>query len=95
MAETRPFGLMVKKPGEHYYAAPCVATGQAEDLWDGSLSPELSPFDMKDGDWSVFLPHHCDEWIIATGDRESVLAEARRFRAELDAAIGTLEGSAP
>jgi hypothetical protein len=45
------------------------------------------------GDWALFLPHQCQAWNIADGDRETTLAEARAFRAELDAAIKLLEAS--
>lgn len=42
-------------------------------------------------EWALYLPHQCDAWDIASGDRETTLAEARAFRAELDRAIGVLE----
>ena len=48
--------------------------------------------DVPDECWAIGLPHQCDDWAIAMStDREAVLAEARRFRAELDAAIAQLE----
>ena len=47
--------------------------------------------DVPDECWAIGLPHQCDDWAIAMStDREVVLAEARRFRAELDAAIAVL-----
>lgn len=47
---------------------------------------------VDDEDYGLFLPHSCDEWVIAAGsDKETVLADARAFRAELDAAIAVLE----
>lgn len=51
---------------------------------------------VPDDCWALLLPHQCDEWLIsASPDAGAVLAEARRFRAELDAAIAQLEeGSA-
>jgi hypothetical protein len=43
-------------------------------------------------DYGICLPHQCDAWeITRSPDRETALAEARRFRAELDAAIAELE----
>ena len=48
--------------------------------------------DVPDDCWALGLPHQCDDWAIAMStDRDHVLAEARRFRAELDAAIAVLE----
>ena len=50
--------------------------------------------DAAKGDWAVFWPHQCESWVIASSpDRAFVLAEARRFRAELDAAIAVLAGA--
>ena len=47
--------------------------------------------DAAKGDWAVYWPHQCESWVIASSpDRTFVLAEARRFRAELDAAIAAL-----
>ncbi len=49
------------------------------------------PYDSAAWDWVLYLPHSCDEWIIATGpDKAKVLREAERFRAELDSAIARL-----
>lgn len=84
---------MLKPPGVDRDLAPCVATGETENLWDGSLS-HVHPHDIEPGHWAVVLPHHCDEWVIATGGREHVLAEARRFRDELDIAIRHMEADA-
>ena len=38
----------------------------------------------------LYLPHQCDEWAIAAGDRAHVRAAALRLREELDAAIKLL-----
>lgn len=50
-------------------------------------------YDVEDHGYGVYLPHSCDEWVIASGDREQVLEQARAFRAELDAAITAIEAS--
>lgn len=42
-------------------------------------------------EWALYLPHQCDAWDIASGDRETTLAGARAFRAKLDRAIEVLE----
>jgi hypothetical protein len=45
-----------------------------------------------DGDWAIYLPHQCDDWIVARSqDREAMLDAARQFRAELDQAISEIE----
>ena len=48
--------------------------------------------DFTGDDYGISLPHQCDSWvIIASPDRETALAEARKFRDELDQAIAELE----
>lgn len=42
-------------------------------------------------DWALILPHQCGEWVIEECDLDTVIASAKRFRAELDAAISELE----
>ena len=90
MDELKPFGVQLKKPDKDTWVAPCVATGKTADPWDGSLS-NVGESDIGKGDWAVMLPHSCDSWVIAAGSREHTLAEARRFRDELDKAIAMLE----
>ena len=57
--------------------------------------------DIPGGCWALTLPHHCgrydemphecEDWPVAvSADRGEVLAEARRFRDELDTAIREL-----
>lgn len=55
--------------------------GEPREEWDEDYGAEFE----------LCFPHQCDEWSIAAGSREHVLAAARRFRAELDAAISELE----
>lgn len=43
-------------------------------------------------DWALYLPHQCDAWVIADGERDWVIGAARRFREELDEAIRVLAG---
>jgi hypothetical protein len=53
------------------------------------------PTEIPDDCWALGLPHQCDDWAIAMSpDREVVLAEARRFRDELDAVIAELTAPA-
>jgi hypothetical protein len=54
---------------------------EPRDAWDDDYGAE---FDLH-------LPHQCDSWSIAAGDRGHVLEAARRFRAELDKAIAKLD----
>lgn len=50
------------------------------------------PLSIPDDCWALGLPHQSDDWAIAMSpDREQVLAEACRFRDELDAAIRELQ----
>ena len=71
-----PFGLRVYRPVEDRYEAEAYAG-------DTSVPEEC---------WAIGLPHQCGSWAIAMSpDRAQVLAEARRFRDELDAAIRELE----
>jgi hypothetical protein len=73
----------LKHPGQED-GDPIGEPGEYEMSWDHGV-------DL--GDWALYLPHQCDAWNIADGDRETTLAEAREFRAELDAAIKLLEAS--
>ena len=77
---SEPFGFGTHQPGE------------PEPEWpDG----DAVPMDVEDGDWAIWLPHQCDEWIIASDpDLEAFLECARRFRAELSSAIRSLEKAA-
>jgi hypothetical protein len=55
---------------------------------------EDDPTCIPDECWAFGLPHQCDDWAIAMGsDLQAVVAEAKRFRAELDNAIEALEAS--
>lgn len=71
----------VKRPGQH----DGVPVGEPEFPGaEGSLDAGVD-------DWALYLPHQCDAWEIGYGSRESVLADALAFRAELDRAIIMLE----
>jgi len=93
MAEPTPFGFMLRKPGPRveengfeqsaYYSAPDFAT-PGYSSHDPRWSTDV---------WSLSLPHQCQEWEIWDGPREDVLDAAKRFRAELDAAIAVLEAA--
>jgi hypothetical protein len=68
-----------------------------QDSWDAE--PVGEPVDGEspsstwagEGEWALSLPHSCDAWVIGYGSREEVLADARKFRKELDKAIRRLE----
>lgn len=99
------FGLMLRRPGD--VANPDAEFG-ADDEHEGIyLAPDFTerhdwwkaragtdPRDSnRDNQWSLSLPHQCDEWSIWDGDRADVLAAAYRFRAELDGAIAAMEAA--
>lgn len=70
----------VKRPGQED-GEPVGEPGSSDFGSTGAYEDE----------WALYLPHQCDAWDIASGDRETTLAEARAFRAELDRAIAVLE----
>jgi hypothetical protein len=100
MPDEQPFGFMLRKPGARVdgdfgdetpvYAAPGFDEPQPAWQTHAGSDPRLEP----ESEWALALPHHCDEWNIGDGSREDVLAEAKRFRAELDAAIAVMEAAA-
>lgn len=53
------------------------------------------PMDVSPDDHALWLPHSCDEWIIAQGDRETVIARGREFIASVEAALNWLEQDGP
>jgi hypothetical protein len=68
-----------------------VHAGQrAED----SRSWEFPAHDVRPGEWALWLPHDCDEWIIAHGTATEVLEAGRRFRDAIDAALAHIEEQA-
>ena len=71
----------VKRPGQH----EGDPVGDEDGRYHvGSTNAELD-------EWALYLPHQCDAWDVASGDRATTLAEARAFRTELDKAIEALE----
>jgi hypothetical protein len=55
-----------------------------------------SPGYEPDENWTLCLPHQCDEWIItSSANWHEAMSAARRFRDELDAAIAVLYDAAP
>lgn len=101
--QPRPFGLMLRRPGdianpdatwgdpdrtEGIYLAPDFTVRHTD--WDAAGSDPRG-YIGGENDWALSLPHRCGEWVIDYGTRGEVLAEARRFRDELDQAITALE----
>lgn len=70
----------LKRPGQDEGAPVGSADGDGFGWCDATLD-----------EWALYLPHQCDAWEIAVGDRETVLADAKKFRAELDHAIAMIE----
>lgn len=44
------------------------------------------------GEVALWLPHDCDEWLIASGSREEVLARGEEFIASVRAAVDFVAG---
>ena len=44
-------------------------------------------YENGDDSAAVWLPHDCDEWVIASGSVDEAVAQAEEFRAALDEAI--------
>jgi hypothetical protein len=104
MTEPRPFGLMLRRPGDT--ANPDADWGQLDYEEGIYLAPDFTTrhphmdtqagSDPRHGDgWSLSLPHRCGEWVIDHGTLDEVLAEALRFRDELDQAIEALRAEVP
>lgn len=51
----------------------------------------LGLYDVAVGEWAVWLPHDCDEWVIGQGTREHVAEQVRLLIASLTEALGRLE----
>lgn len=51
----------------------------------------VDPYDVAVGEWAVWLPHDCDEWIIGQGDREHVAQQVRLLIDSLTEALAALE----
>ena len=107
MTEPRPFGLMLRRPGdvanpdaewgdpderEGIYLAPDFTTRHDKQDTYAGTDPRYGEYERQH--WVLSLPHRCDEWSISYGTREDVLADAYRLRDELDAAIKAMEASA-
>ena len=71
----------VKRPGQ--YEGDPVGDEEEGRYNIGTPDAELD-------EWALYLPHQCDAWDIAAGNRDEVLAGAKAFRAELDRAIALL-----
>lgn len=76
--------LYLKHPGQED-GGPVGAEGEYDD--SGGHGAERD-------EWALYLPHQCQAWDIGYGSRESVIEDARAFRAELDTAITMLEQAA-
>ena len=49
------------------------------------------PYDVERGAWALWLPHDCDEWVIASGSADEVLAAGRQFRDAIEKALRHIE----
>lgn len=94
---------MLRRPGDIAnpdadYGAPDYEAGiyLAPDFTERQTGSPLAGSDPRYGDgWALSLPHHCGEWVIDHGTLDEVLAEAERFRDELDQAIDALRAEIP
>lgn len=88
-----PFNLMLRRPGSRsVFLGPSYGDPDEWYRRDG-VYEGVDEREDRGTDWSLSLPHHCDEWPIGVGSREQVLAAAHRLRDELDAAIGAMEAA--
>ena len=100
MPDEQPFGFMLRKPGPRVdgdfgdetpvYTAP--GFDEPQPAWQARAGSD--PRHEPEAEWALALPHHCGDWEIWDGPRGDVLAAAKRFRAELDAAIAVMEAAA-
>lgn len=94
------FGFILRRPFTGYNPG-CLETSVyvGPDFtvpipwWRSNAGSDPRTGNDAEQDWSLSLPHHCDEWPIWDGTREQVLAAALRFRAELDQAIDALRSA--
>lgn len=77
-----PHRLLVNPAGTHDAYNP--ATGERVEGFH----------EVDQADAAAYLPHQCDEWLIGSGSNADVIAELRRLRGEVDAAIVYLEQQA-
>lgn len=72
--------LAVTLPGDP--AGVIAATGE----------PASPPYGLTDAA-AAWLPHSCDEWIVAEGKSPGVIAALQHLRDDIDAAITRLQAS--
>lgn len=78
-----------------YRRETTVASKEDGGVYAGhSEGHEGMPYDVEPGEYAIWLPHDCDEWIIATGSREEVLTKGRQFVEAVQAALEVIEKGA-
>lgn len=62
------------------------------DAYDPTTGDRVDGFyEVDEEEAAAYLPHQCDEWVIGSGTTTDVIAELRKLRDEVDAAIKFLE----
>lgn len=81
--------IMLRRPGDKYkvYIGP--------DFTEPKTNWPFAEEDPRYGegaldDYSLSLPHSCQEWVIGGGDRAQVLMDAMALREQLDQVIAVL-----
>lgn len=63
------------------------------NVWRPGDPPRMRPTDVDDREYAVWLPHSCDEWVVAACvDRDEAVRQVDRFIAELRRARDELAG---
>lgn len=85
MSDPQTYGLLLRRPGSgKVYVGPDFTDTRDRHTGCDPRYDDLS-------EWALSLSPSLDGWTVGHGTREEVLADARALRAELDAAITTIE----
>lgn len=63
-----------------------VTVAQAGNSEHDDYMPQVDYHRLENGQWAVWLPHDCDEWVIGHGTKEETLDQLNTFIESLNAA---------